>query len=97
MEIRWSKLAIKQLMNAIQYLEDNGYPDYADQVEMHILAKVKSLENNFDLYQKDRLKRNNDGSFYAVEIEHYRISYQKLPNQIRILRIRHTSRRPFTR
>ena len=97
MEIKWNKLAVKQLVDAIQYLEENEFSDYAERVEKDILSKIKSLSKNFALYQLDRLKRNNDGSFYAFEVDHYRISYRKLPKEIRILRIRHTSRRPFTR
>ena len=97
MEVKWNKLAVKQLMDAIQYLEENELIDYAEKVEKDILSKIKALTKNFALYQLDRLKRNNDGSFHAFEINHYRISYRKLPKEIRILRIRHTSRRPFTR
>ncbi|RZK61488.1 MAG: hypothetical protein EOO95_16395 [Pedobacter sp.] len=58
---------------------------------------MRSLPVNFDVYQTDRLKRNNDGSFYAFEIDSYRISFRKLDQEIRILRIRHSARRPFTR
>lgn len=97
MEIKWNKLAVRQLIDAIEYLEENELSDYAEKVEKDILYKIKSLAKNHALYQNDRLKRNNDGSFYAFEIDHYRISYRKLPKEIRILRIRHTSRRPFTR
>ncbi|RYE21491.1 MAG: hypothetical protein EOP42_25800 [Sphingobacteriaceae bacterium] len=43
------------------------------------------------------MKQNNDGSFYAFEIDSYRISYRKLPDEIRILRIKHTSRKPFSK
>ncbi|WP_394350193.1 type II toxin-antitoxin system RelE/ParE family toxin [Mucilaginibacter arboris] len=66
-------------------------------MEKEILAQIKALPKNAALYQADRFKKNNDGSFYAFEIDHYRISYRKLPKEIRILRIRHSSRKPFTR
>ncbi len=97
MEIKWDKLAVEQLMDAIKYLEDNEQFAYAEKIEKDILAKIKSLPQKPAIYQPDRLKKNNDGSFHAFEIDHYRISYRKLPKEIRILRVRHSSRRPFTR
>jgi plasmid stabilization system protein ParE len=97
MDIKWNKLAVKQLIEAIEYLEDNGQFAYAEKIEQRILLKIKLLPQKSEIYQPDRLKKNNDGSFHAFEIDSYRISYRVLPNEIRILRIRHSSRRPFTR
>ncbi|WP_353959485.1 type II toxin-antitoxin system RelE/ParE family toxin [Mucilaginibacter flavus] len=97
MEIKWNKLAVKQLIDAIQYLEDNDQLTYAEKIEKRILLHIKSLPQKSKLYQPDRLKKNNDGSFHAFEIDSYRISYRVLPKEIRILRIRHSSRRPYTR
>jgi hypothetical protein len=37
MEIKWNKLAIKQLIDAIEYLEDNGEFEYAEKIEQRIL------------------------------------------------------------
>ena len=97
MKVKWNKLAVKQLMDAIEYLEDNEQFAYAEKVETTILSRIKSLPDKTTIYQPDRLKRNNDGSFYAFEVDSYRISYRNLPTEIHILRIRHTSRRPVTR
>lgn len=97
MEIKWNKLAVKQLMEAIQYLEDNNLSVFAEKIEKEILTKIKLLPQNSTIYQADRLKRNNDGTYYAFEVNRYRISYRKIKKEIRILRIRHSSRRPFTR
>ncbi|RZL54891.1 MAG: type II toxin-antitoxin system RelE/ParE family toxin [Pedobacter sp.] len=97
MEIKWNRLAIKQLLDIIQYLEDKDSVNYAEQLENKILSRIKSLPQKIEIYQADRLKKANDGSFYAFEIDSYRISYRKLEKEIRILRIRHAYRRPFTR
>lgn len=97
MVIKWNRLAVKQLMDAIEYLEDNEQYAYAEKIEKEILAKIKSLPQTSQIYQLDRLKKKNDGSFHAFEVDRYRISYRKLTNEIRILRVRHSSRRPFTR
>jgi plasmid stabilization system protein ParE len=97
MDIKWNKQAVKQLLDAIEFLEERNEFIYAEKLEAKIFRKVKSLTTNVDIYQPDRLKKNNDGSFFALEVDSYRISYRVLPNEIRILRIRHTSRRPFTK
>jgi plasmid stabilization system protein ParE len=90
-------LAVKQLIDAIEYLEDNDQFAYAEKIEQRILLQIGSLPHKSELYQPDKLKKNNDGSFHAFEIDSYRISYRVLPKEIRILRIRHSGRRPFTR
>jgi plasmid stabilization system protein ParE len=97
MKIKWNKLAVKQLLEIIQYLEDNELIDYAEKIEIRILSKIRSLPNHLSTFQIDRLKKNNDGSFFAFEIDRYRISFRRKDREIRILRVRHASRRPFTR
>ena len=57
MEIKWNKLAVKQLMDAIQYLEDNELFAYAEKIEKEILSKIKSLPQTSQVYQPDRLKK----------------------------------------
>lgn len=97
MEIKWNRRAVKQLLEAIQYLEENDLAEYAQKTEKDILLKIRALSQNSEIYQLDRLKKKNDGTYRAFEIDRYRISFRKLENEIRILRIRHTARRPFTR
>jgi len=97
MIIKWNKLAVEQLMEAILYLEKNDFSDLAKTIETEILTKIKSLPQHPQIYQPDRMKKSNDGTFYAFEIDNYRISYRVIKDEIRILRIRHSSRRPYTR
>ena len=97
MEIKWNKRAIEQLLDIIEYLENNNLTDYASKIEFQILHKIESLPKKLEVFQIDRLKVNNNGSFYAFEISNYRISYRIYKNEIRILRIRYSGRRPFTR
>ncbi|MGB0948547.1 MAG: type II toxin-antitoxin system RelE/ParE family toxin [Marinirhabdus sp.] len=40
-------------------------------------------------------KIGNDGSYRAFEKHSYRVSYRITENEIRILRLRHTSRNPL--
>lgn len=96
MQIKWSKSAVKQLIEIIEYLEIRDQKDYSISLEKQILDEISSLIYQKNIYQTDRIKEDNDGTFYAFEIDSYRISYRKLPDEIRILRIRHTSRKPVT-
>lgn len=97
MKIKWNKLAVNQFFDIIKYLEQNNAIDYAEKLEKEIFSKIRTIPEKPTIHQLDRLKRLNDGSFFAFEIDSYRISYRKLNKEIRILRIRHSSRRPFTR
>ena len=46
------------------------------------------------MYKADKLKTNNDGSYRAFELYRYRIAYRFIEKEIRIFRVRHTSREP---
>ncbi|RZK58275.1 MAG: type II toxin-antitoxin system RelE/ParE family toxin [Pedobacter sp.] len=97
MKIKWNRLAVKQLLDIVNYLEDNDSVAYAEKLESKIFNKIKSLPQKLGNYQADRFKKENDGTFYAFEIDSYRISYRILEKEVRILRVRHVSRRPFKR
>jgi len=45
-----------------------------------------------EMFPPDKFKRNNDGTWRAFEKFHYRISYLITAKEIRIVRMRHTSR-----
>ena len=95
MVVKWSKSSIKQFVEILSFLEAQEQFKYAEQLEQEILKTIKLLSSNPSIFQIDRLKQDNDSSFYAFEIDSFRISFRKLPKEIRILRIRHTSRRPY--
>jgi len=93
MAIKWNKAAIKQLIDAIEFIEDAGFRSYAEELEKDILYKVRNLPANSINYPLDKYRRNNDGTYRAFEVENYRISFRSKDDEIRIVRIRHTSRR----
>lgn len=93
MAIKWNKTAVKQLINAIEFIEDAGFRSYAEELENDILHKIRNLPTNSINYPLDKYRRNNDGTYRAFEVENYRISFRSTDQEIRILRIRHTSRR----
>lgn len=43
MEVKWNKLALKQLLDAIEYLENNEQLADAEKIENEILAKNKII------------------------------------------------------
>ncbi|MNL51291.1 Plasmid stabilization system protein [compost metagenome] len=94
MEIRWNRTAIKQLLDIIQFIEENDFENYAVTVEKKILNRIRSLPETFQHHPLDRYKLNNDGTFRAFEFERYRVSFRAKTTEIRILYIRHTSRLP---
>lgn len=93
MQIKWNKSAVQQLLDAIRFIEDNNFQTYAEELEREILSRIKNLLANPDIYPLDKYRRNNDGTYHAFEVDQYRISYRSRNDEIRIVRVRHTSRR----
>jgi plasmid stabilization system protein ParE len=91
--IKWSKPALSQLDKALDFIVEKGFDIYAVELEDNILFKVESLIDNYTLYPADKFKKDNDGSYHAFEVDEYRVSYRVRKLEIKIIRIRHTSRR----
>jgi mRNA-degrading endonuclease RelE of RelBE toxin-antitoxin system len=62
-----------------------------------VLSRLDDLKKNPLIFEIDRLKDNPNKEFRAFIIFNYRITYQikEATKEIRILRIRHTSREPL--
>jgi len=92
--IRWNRRAINQFDNAIVYIENDSLVN-AEKFKKDILHKIDGLLKYPGKYFPDKYKTNNDGSFRAFELHHYRVSYRYKDNEIRIIRIRHTKMNPL--
>jgi plasmid stabilization system protein ParE len=92
-EIEWSKPAREQLDKALDFILEKGFIEYAFDLNDNILLRIENLTENYNIYPVDRYKKNNNGSYHAFEIDEYRISYRVTKSKIKIIRIRHTSRR----
>ena len=91
----WSKLTLIHLEKIHSYiLTDCKSYEISDKVINTIINSTEVLRNQSELYPLDKYKLNNDGTYRAYELFHYRISYRILKNEIRIIRIRHTRRNP---
>lgn len=94
-EIVWTKTAQNQLEDIYFYLLDVSKSErIPEKVVETIYTSATILKSNWEIYELDEMKSNNDGNYRAFEIYSYRISYKITENFIYILRIRHTSRNP---
>lgn len=93
-KVVWSKLARIQLEKAYRDISEDS-PQAAQKVKKDILEKASGILNAPERYSLDKYRKNNDGSIRAFEKHHYRIAYQIKNDEIRILRLRHTSRLPL--
>ena len=89
-KVLWSIEAKKQLKDAYEYIREDSLQN-AIKVRKEIVESVRNLPQHPEKYNPDKYKYSNDGSYRAFERHRYRISYRVLENEIRILRIRHTS------
>lgn len=92
--IVWSKNAANQYYKILEFLEEKA-SEALSIVGNALLNTIDELATQYNSYPPDRFKKNNDGSFKALVIFSYRISYQITDAKINILRIRHTSREPL--
>jgi hypothetical protein len=87
LKIKWNKLAIKQLLDAMAYLEENKLSAYGKKIEKQIFSKIMSLSKAEHFAEPDLLKIDNDGSFYVLIVDRYRIAYRATTKALRVLRI----------
>jgi plasmid stabilization system protein ParE len=83
-----------QLNEAYKYIRKDSLQN-ADKVRAKILESIKALVEHPHKNPVDKYRSDNDGSYRAFEIYKYRISYYVSPEQIRVVRIRHTKMTPL--
>lgn len=91
--IKWNKRAFSQLIKAIEYISHDSRQN-AEKVKEDILLSISKLGLHPESFPPDKYKLNNDGSYRAFELHHYRVSYPHKKNEIRIVRLKHTKRNP---
>ena len=95
MVVVWSKSAKAELKIAFTYIASDSLEN-ARMVKDTLIDLTIDLAKNPEKHPLDKFKKNNDGSWRAFEKYHYRISYRILNDQIRIVRLRHTSKSPLS-
>jgi addiction module RelE/StbE family toxin len=94
MVVVWSNSAKAELKKAFDYITLDSLQN-AQMVKDTLISLTIDLPENPEKHPLDKFKKHNDGSWRAFEKCHYRISYRILENQIRIVRMRHTSKSPL--
>ena len=95
MVVVWSKSAKESLKQAFKYIALDSLSN-AQMVKNTIIDSTIELSKNPEKHPLDKFKTENDGTWRAFEKHHYRISYRVLQNELRVVRMRHTSRSPLT-
>ncbi|HEY4287250.1 MAG TPA: type II toxin-antitoxin system RelE/ParE family toxin [Puia sp.] len=89
----WTSQAISELKKAYKYISQDS-PQNAKMVVDEIVLLADKLPDQPEMFPPDKFKKNNDGSWRAFEKFRYRVSYRITQQEIRIVRMRHTSRTP---
>jgi plasmid stabilization system protein ParE len=95
-KIRWDRKALDQLKEILEYLTKQS--EQAPKiVKSAIISRLDTLKTNPLITEPDKLKEPPDNDFRSFIVFSYRVSYQIKADlrEIRILRIRHTSREPL--
>lgn len=95
MVVVWSNSAKAELKKAFEYIALDSLQN-AQIVRDNLIDATIELVENPEKHPLDKFKTENDGTWRACEVCHYRVSYRILKNEIRIVRMRHTSRSPLT-
>ncbi len=94
--IVWSPIALSQIKSIYEYiLDESGSVKIANKVIDKIVLSTKIILQQPKIYPADKFKYKNKGDYRAYEVYNYRIAYRILKDEIRILRVRHTSQEPL--
>lgn len=83
---------MKEAYNSFKTDDNSSFPL---KFKSSILKTTTNLILNPKIYELDNFNDENDSSYRAFEKFNYRIIYRITETQIRILRVRHTSREPL--
>lgn len=90
----WAPQAIAELKRAYKYISQDS-PQNAKKVVDELILLADKLPNHPEMFPPDKFKKNNNGNWRAFEKFRYRISYRITSKEVRIVRMRHTSRSPL--
>ncbi len=95
-KIVWDRQALDNLKEILVYLEKQS-KQAPKIIKTSILVKLDHIKTNPLAFEFDKLKEKPNKNFRAFFVFSYRVTYQVKTdlNEIRVLRIRHTSREPL--
>jgi plasmid stabilization system protein ParE len=89
----WDDIAKSQLQEIINYIKQDS-PKNAITVRKDIVDILKKSLKQPENYSLDKYASPNDGFFRAFEKHKIRVSFYETPNQIIVMRVRHTKMNP---
>ena len=94
--IIWDRIALDHFKEILDYLSKQSF-QAPRIVREGVISRLDDLKKNPFIFEIDKLKDTANTEFRAFVIYNYRITYQvkEVTKEIRILRIRHTSREPL--
>jgi len=95
-KIVWDRQALDNLKEILVYLEKQS-KQAPKIIKASIVEKLEHIKTNPLTFEFDKLKEKPNNDFRAFFVFSYRVTYQVKAdlNEIRVLRIRHTSREPL--
>jgi plasmid stabilization system protein ParE len=96
LKLVWDRKALDQFREILLFLEKQS-SQAPKIVKSAVITRLELIKTNPNLCESDKLKDPSNKEFRAFVVYSYRVTYHiKLAeNEIRILRIRHTSREPL--
>jgi plasmid stabilization system protein ParE len=96
LEIAWDRKALNDLKRELKFLSKKS-TNAPTIVKDSILSRLNSVKANAFICEADKLKDDSDKLFRAFVVYSYRVTYQikSEKSEIRVIRIRHTSREPL--
>ena len=94
--IVWDRIALNHFKEILDFLSKQN-PQAPKIVKEGVLSRLNDVKKNALIFEVDKLKDNPSKEFRAFVVYSYRVTYQikVADKEIRVLRIRHTSREPF--
>ena len=95
-KIVWDRQALDHFKEILIYL-DKQSKQASKVVKVAILEKLEHIKTNPLSYELDKLKDTPNKDFRAFIVFSYRVTYQIKSDvkEVRVLRLRHTSREPL--
>jgi plasmid stabilization system protein ParE len=95
-KIVWDRKALDHFKEILTYLEKQSL-QAPKIVKSGIITRLDAVKTNPLISELDKLKDSPNKDFRAFVVYSYRVTYQikKEIEEIRVLRIRHTSREPI--
>ncbi len=96
LKVVWDILAFEQFKDILNYLEEQSV-QAPKIVKKGILDRIKVIQKNPLICEADKLRLPISDDYRAFIVFSYRVTYQidYDSQEIRILRVRHTSREPL--